>query len=381
MFSWYFRWWRIRQLKKQANIPHKLKLNTQRLKSECVYEIKEKYKPIMDSFEMLNRKLDVKDKKLKVIEADRDEHGIEKEKKDILFTQGEIEKMKSLRRFYWFIVLLFVAAESGLYYLTAQVFIPGGADYAKLILALFLGLVVMVILNFSFEKHFEYREVLANKDKLSISDEELKNKRDIRILGYILGFLSFAIMLAAGLVRIYFLEQMDLEGYTAQEIANLQKVGTWASYLTLAVTFALAIFLALLKKQQMTNSYAYKRYKKWNETIKKANEYTQDKIKAKQDLENIYRPIIDKYWQLVKELERIWGIEYDDQDKDIFDELKSLKRSGGLKIDDDVYRKYEDLLYANYELFKYGIEKDSEIKNMLTLVNAHSVAEKTESVK
>ena len=62
--------------------------------------------------------------------------------------------MKSLRRFYWFIVLLFVLAESGLYYLTAQVFIPGGAEYAKLILALFLGLVVMVILNFSFEKHF-----------------------------------------------------------------------------------------------------------------------------------------------------------------------------------------------------------------------------------
>ncbi|HED05319.1 MAG TPA: hypothetical protein ENI61_01385 [Ignavibacteria bacterium] len=270
-------------------------------------------------------------------------------------------------------------AESGLYYLTAQVFIPGGADYAKLILALFMGLVVMVILNFSFEKHFEYREILANKEKLNISNEELKNKRDIRILGYILGFLSFTIMLAAGLVRIYFLEQMDLTGYTVREVANLQKVGAWASYLTLAVTFALAIFLALLKKQQMANSYAYKRYKKWNETVKKTNEYFQDRIKAKKDLENIYKPLIDKYWQLVKELERIWGIECDELNKDLFDEYKKLKRSGGLTIDDDVYKKYEDILFTDYELFKFGIEKDADIKDILAMVN-ESNTEKNQGI-
>ena len=82
MLVWFFTWRRVRQLKKQAYIPHKLKLNTQRLKSECVYEIKEKYKPIMDTFEMLNRKLAVKKEKLKIIETDRDEHGIEKEKKE-----------------------------------------------------------------------------------------------------------------------------------------------------------------------------------------------------------------------------------------------------------------------------------------------------------
>jgi hypothetical protein len=381
MFGWYFKWWRARQLKKQAHIPHKLKLNTQRLKSECVYEIKGKYKPIMDTLEMLKQKLIIKEKKLKMIEADRDEHGIEKEKRDILFTQGEIAKIKSLRRFYAFIVVLFIAAESGLYYLTAQVFLPGGADYAKLILALFLGMVVMVILNFSFEKHFEYREILANKEKLKISDEELKNKRDIRIFGYILGFLSFAIMLAAGLVRIYFLEQMDLSGYTAGEAANLQKVGTWASYLTLAVTFSLAIFLALLKKQQMANSYAYKRYKKWNETIKKTNEYTQAKIKAKQDLENIYKPLIDKYWQLVKELERIWGIEYDEQDKGLFEGFQNLKRSSGLKINDDVYKKFEDVLYSDYDLFKYGIEKDSEVKIIIAQLNENNPAIIPDTVK
>ncbi len=381
MLGWYFKWWRVRQLKKQSHIPHKLKLNTQRLKSECVYEIKERYKPIMDTFAMLNRKLVVKGIKEDIIKADRDEHGIEKEKKDILFTQGEIEKMKSLRRFYWFIVLLFVMAESGLYYLTAQVFLPGGAEYAKLILALFLGLVVMVVLNFSFEKHFEYREIVANKEKLNISDEELKNKRDIRILGYILGFLSFAIMLTAGLVRIYFLEQMDLTGYTAQEVANLQKVGTWASYLTLAVTFALAIFLALLKKQQMANSYAYKRYKKWNETIKKANEYTQDRIKAKQDLENIYKPLIDKYWQLVKELERIWGIEYDEQDKDLFEDLKKLRRSGTLEINNNAYQRFGEVLYADYDLFKFGIERDAGIKDILAPVNESNASKKPENVE
>jgi flagellar hook-associated protein FlgK len=174
---------------------------------------------------------------------------------------------------------------------------------------------------------------------------------------------------------------MDLSGYTAGEAANLQKVGTWASYLTLAVTFSLAIFLALLKKQQMANSYAYKRYKKWNETIKKTNEYTQAKIKAKQDLENIYKPLIDKYWQLVKELERIWGIEYDEQDKGLFEGFQNLKRSSGLKINDDAYKKFEDVLYSDYDLFKYGIEKDSEVKIIIAQLNENNPAIIPDTVK
>jgi hypothetical protein len=334
-----------------------------------VYEIKEKYKSEIGNYNRLKQKLEIKDEKMKVIKTDRDEYGLEKEKKEILFTQGEIEKMKLLRRFYWFIVLLFILAESGLYYLTAQVFIPGGSEYAKMVLAVFLGLVVMVLLNFSFQKHFEYREILANREKLNISNEELKNKRDIRILGYVVGALCLLIMLAAALVRIYFLEQMDLGGYTPEEIENLYKVGTWASYLTLAVTFALAIFLALLKKQQMENSYRYKVYRKWSGTIRKANEYKQDQLKVKNEIESIYKPLIDKYWQLVKELEKIWGIEYDEQDKDLFDELKALKRSGNLKVDEDAYKKFEDILYANYDLFKYGIERDADIKGMISVLS------------
>ena len=52
-----------------------------------------------------------------------------------------------------------------------------------------------------------------------------------------------------------------------EEIENLQKVGTWASYLTLAVTFALAIFLALLSKGPSIDSPGIMFYVFFNDII------------------------------------------------------------------------------------------------------------------
>ncbi len=351
MSNWVFRWWRVRQLKKQINISHKLKLNTQRLKAECVSEIKNLYNDLIKHFEMLSQKINIKDKKLAGIDGD--------------FRQKEIEQIKSKNIFFKLIVFLFIIAETGLYYLTAQVFIPIENEPLKLVLALFLGTVVMIILNWSVSKHFEYRIKISKREELGLTDADIKNARDMRIVGYVLVFISFFIILAAALVRIFYLEQMDLTGYTAEEVANLQKVGSWASYLTLGVTFALGIFLAFLKGEQLTNSIRYKEWKKWREQTLKLNKYSQDKIKTEEEMKNIYKEIIEKYWQLVKELERIWRIEYDEQDKELFVELKNLKRSGNFKIDEATYTKYEDVIYVERGLFYFGCERDSEVNKLI----------------
>ncbi len=392
MFSWFFTWRRKRQLRKQSQIQHKLKLNTHKLKAACVSEINELYHDVMKAFDMLSRKLEVKDKKMKIIhDSPIDKNQLEEisekiessstdntqkttlssnETKD-KYPQAKIEKMKSEHRFFSFILFLFIIAESGLYYLTAQVFLPGGSEIPKIILALFFGLVIMAVLNFSFESHFEYREYLAQRGKPDFSEEVLKNKRDFRITGYVLAVLSFFIILWAALVRINYLEQMDLSGYSVTEAENLKMVGKWASYLTLTVTFALAIFLAVLKKQQKANAIEYKVYKMLRKTRKKLNIYKQDQISAKGQFENGYMNIIEIHWQLVKEMEVIWEIEYDAQDKDLFESFKEKKRKGNLIINSVTYKQYEDILYADYELFKFGVERDAKIAERLDYIRTN----------
>lgn len=352
MSAWKLKWWYKHQLKKQSSTPHKLKLHTQKLKSSCVLEIKETYRGLIEYFEKMARKIDIKNKKIGTIDG--------------VFTQKEIEQIKSKNRFFWFIVTLFVLAETGLYYLTAQVFIPVENEVFKLVLALFLGLVVMIILNWAVSKHFEYRKKVDMKKELSLSDGDIKNARDVRYVGYFLIAICFFIILAAALVRIFYLEQMDLSGYTPEEAANLEKVGLWASYLTLGATFALGIFLAFLKGEQAENSIRYKEWKKWRDTNKRLNVYIQNKIKTEEEIKNIYKSIIEQYWQLVKELEQIWGIEYDEQDKELLLEYKSQKRAGNLTIDDNTYSKFEDVIYADYDLFKFGCERDSNVKELVT---------------
>jgi len=352
MFSWVFKWWRVRQLKKQTSIAHKMKLNTQRLKAECVLEIKETYKNLIQFFESVSRKIDIKNKKLGMI--------------DETFTQKEIEHLKSKNRFFWFIVILFVLAETGLYYLTAQVFVPIENETMKIILALFLGLVVMIILNWAVSKHFEYRNKISQKEKLNLTDGDIKNARDVKIVGYFLILVCLFIILAAALVRIFYLEQMDLSGYNEIEIENLKKVGAWASYLTLGVTFALGIFLSFLKGEQIENTVRFKEWKKWRGTLIKLNKVMQNKIKTEEEIKNLYKSTIEKYWQLVKELERIWKIEFDEQDKDSFMQYKALKKAGSFKVDENLYIRFDDLLYADYELFKFGCEKDSNVNELIS---------------
>ncbi|PIQ09479.1 MAG: hypothetical protein COW71_06445 [Ignavibacteriales bacterium CG18_big_fil_WC_8_21_14_2_50_31_20] len=262
---------------------------------KCVDELIPTYQELMKKFNPIKDEIFRRIKKLGVLQGD--------------FTQKEIEDLKSKNIMHRFILVLFISAETGLYFLTSQLFIQTDSFVMKIILSLFLALLVLVLLEWAFSQHFEYRFVIENYEKGLISNADKKNANDRRFGGYLIAALGFGIIIASGLVRIYYLEQIDLTGYTKEEIATMEIVGRWTSILTMCITLALGIFLAFLKGEQVENHLRLKEYKKWRYTTKKLNDAIKKIIDVKEIIDSLFTFIIEKYWQMLIELQVIYGEE------------------------------------------------------------------------
>jgi hypothetical protein len=367
MVYWIFKLRFRRRLKKQKSDPNKVDLNVKFLKASAIIEVLDYSKAFLKQIEDNLVHILKRTKKTSVIEEGaktlrKETNG--NSEQSVVFTEYEIQKIKSLNRFYYTVVTLFILAESYLYFLTAQVFIPGSGTIPKMILALFLAMVVMVILNYSFEQHFKYRELLNKKEEGDISENELKNANDKRKVGYFLMAVSFIIILAAAFVRIYFLEQIDLTGYSQDQVESLKKVAFWSSILTLAVTFGLAVFMAMAKRNQFENKMKLQVYKKWKENISKLSQYKTSRTKIIDIIKSLLEETLEKYWQLVLEIRRIYMLEYDDNKKDIYDEYNKERMNGTLVINDTSYIKYEQIQSIDERLFKYGILNADSVKKI-----------------
>jgi len=277
--------------KKKANLPFPLAADS--LVGKSVDELIPTYTELMKRFNKVKDDIFRRYKKLKVLNGQ--------------FTQIEIESLKSKNIMHWFILLLFISAETGLYFFTSQLFVPNGSFIMKLVLSLFLALLVLVLLEWAFSQHFEYRYVLEKFNNGKTTKAELKNAKDRRFGGYLIAFLGFGIIISSGLVRIYYLEEVDLTEYTKHEIETMEIVSKWTSILTMFVTLALGIFLAFLKGEQVKNHLRFKEWKVWRYTRKKLNNSIAQIVDIKDIIDTLYQIIIEMYWQMMIELKSIYS--------------------------------------------------------------------------
>jgi hypothetical protein len=225
----------------------------------------------------------------------------------------------------------------------------------------------MFSLNYGFEKHFLYREVLERHNKKEIADFELKKYRDMRAWGYILMVLSFAAILFSGLARIFFLEHIPANGLSPEKLKSVQRASSMASLFTLFVTVITAIFLALIKQEQAKTAVKFRIFRYWHKAHVSRNKYTQSLIRNANKLRLIVEQRVEKYWQLVIDLKRIFNIEneYDEKYEQLHQKYVALKAQPGFILTDDIYTKFAPLQCAYEELFKYGVMNSKEVKEKL----------------
>lgn len=369
--NWLFRWWVTMKLKEQINSPFKLKNEVDSLKSNSVLEIEQTTEPLWLNIKKLIYKIGIKTVQNNRVRIHRNAFKQLEILPNPVFTQNQIVGIVGKYWLFIIVIIGFIVSESFLYYLTASLFVPGGSQFMKIAVSIFLAMLIMFSLDFCFGKHFQYREAAGHHSKKEINDIELKKYRDRRNLGYALIVLSFAAIIFSGLARIFFLENIPGTGLTPEKLKSVQRASKMASLLTMVVTIIAAILLALLKQEQSKIAIKYHVYRNWHNALIKRNDYTQVLIRDANKMILITEQSIEKHWQLVIDLKRIFKMpqEYDEKYEELNQEYLGIKSKPGFTLNDHLYRKFLPIQAAHEELFRYGILNSAEIKDKITLAN------------
>lgn len=353
VFNKYARW----KLRRLRSLDFKMDNLTKKIKGDVLDEMKSEMK-YFSKLEEIERKLDVKRHKLNVIGKFRDQFGKEKIRSFPIFTENEIQEVKSQRRLYLFLLTLFVLSETFLYYLTAEIIVPIDNIFVKLIIGFIMAVLVFLLFDFFLKAHFLYREVNERKEELGYNEKNLKKYKDKLIIGYVALFVAVFFMISASIVRYYYLHGTDITGLNPDEIKKTEKLGMWVNYLIIAFTIGVALYLGPLKIDLLRTINDYKVYKRWRHTIIRLNNMIQHARKIINNHYNKLNHLMEINWHLVLGIKEIFGIEYDEKYKNKFGEYNKLKSNGGFIITKDIYNLYEEIQCVDEQLFKFGILND-----------------------
>ena len=121
------------------------------------------------------------------------------------------------------------------------------------------------------------------------------------------------------------------------------------------------------KHELGSRSERLKVYKNWKRQYKERKKYNDSLKQMLEDSENVKALKIEKYWSLVKDLQRVFRIEIDEDRSDLLEEFKSSNFSD---VDDKIYDKYRDIAITDLRLFRYPIDNDPRIMEELADLSA-----------
>ncbi len=353
----------IKKLLRQKDSPFKMKNECDSLKSACLTEIQNDIAPLWLSIKSISYKLGIKNIENNSSRIFRDEFGKITKLPNPVFSSNELHSIKSKSIMLIIIVISLTVAESFLYYLTASLFVPGAPEYMKILVAIFLAVLLMLALNYSFHRHFQFRMVMEKYHRKEISENEIQKFKDTRNIGYFIIILCFAAILFAGFSRVFFLENVPTNGLSEAKAESIIRASKMASIFTMLITIIAAIFMAVIKQDQATYSVKYKVYKAWKKSNIKRNIYTQTLINHANSILILIEKHTEKYWELVIDLKRVYHMEteYDSKYEELNTQFIELKASKNFILNEHIYRKYTALQSSDEMLFKYGIYNDEII--------------------
>ena len=370
--NWLYLMWYAKQLKKIKKLQYVLALEAEKLKSNALLEIQNEIETHWLSIHKLEYKLGIKNvENLRTRIQRNNVNDLSVLQPNPVFTADQIAEVKNKYWVYLFVIIFFCLAESGLYYLTASLFVPGLGKILQFIVAAFLAVVIMFGLNYAFEQHFQFRDVTVKHSKGQITDLQLKEYKDKGILGYVILVISFVVIIVSGFVRIFFMDHVSTKGLSPAEAISKAHASQFASIFTMFVTILAAIIMAVKKHEQAKLGIRYRVYRAWHSANVKRNTYSQELIRNAVSIENEANKIIQKYIQLIINTISILKLdqEYDAKHHELYQEYIRLAAQEGFTINDDVYRKFKRIQCAEYDLFKYGILNSPEIKDKIIAAN------------
>ena len=268
------------------------------------------------------------------------------------------------RWIYLGVLCLMIFFESILYSMMATLFMskqtlkdmPG----IEIVFGLAFAIIFVAALHFAFKSLWEFFEAKFLIKRDNLSKVELKPFYKNLVIGILIITVFVITNTYTGFIRATIFEG---SGTTSTSLI-MQKLHGPLLVFSIAITFIVALVMALLEKEIVEKSEKYKVFKNWKRQQKERKVYnTQVKDMLKKCLER-KNVLIDEYWGVMKDLQRVFEVEVDADRKDLYAELNSKIANNEidlLNIDEITYQKYLPVAITRHELFEHGIVTDKGI--------------------
>jgi len=355
-----------------GQLPFKVRNYTQSNLQECRQSIKKEFAEITRKLPAIKVWIDLKADKSKMYDSYRDILGGIHKVTQPIFSKNDVAKFRNSRNMYRTLLVLLVFFESILYSLIAPLVLRRhrfdeypGIEYLFGFACAFL---FVVVLHFSFKKIWEFAEAKYLVDNDRTYKKAKITKFYINLFLSIIAFLAFnAANVYIGYLKIIILEPGDmLINFFLDKIHGLRLISL------ISITFIITWIMAFLKKEITYKSQKYKVFLDWvkqQKERKKHNTQVRNMLKKCNEKRDMF---IEKYWGMLLSSQRVFKVLVDDDKKELYDELEKdilQKKVDLYDIDNSLYQKYSDIAGARFELFKYGVESDSAIKNTIADLN------------
>lgn len=378
MLTWFLHWrWKKRIQKSTSDF--KIKNETAAIKSSCIKEILESTKGYIkdadDVYGKIARRIKARDKHY----ITRDLMGNEIKLKNPIFTQSEISQVSKTIRKYKFTIILFIVFETLLWLFAADAFFPELPSIAKYLISFILGIGLMLLIEKGFGNLSEYKEALLYKETEKMDEAHFRKYKSKRTIGYFLVGLVILVIIGLGIARVILLTPTESGLFSAEEFERLRLFNIIAPIALSVLSIGIAIYMGSAKLDQSAYKVKYDAYKNWRDHNRKTNNHLEKMREIIAKLNNIIGDTKEKSWQLVIDLKRICGLEYDARFQNEYDEYIKEKRQSNFVLSDDIYRKYEDIISVDQSLFNYGIESNTDIKPIIEkIIQCNKIVEEVD---
>jgi len=345
---------------------------TESFQEECRESIKQEFKGITAKLPNIWTRLRLKDAKDNMHGSYVDVLGRPHPVKQPIFTENEVARFRQHKGVYIFVFFLMVFFESILYSLMANLFIsktmrkeyPG----IEFVFGLAFAIIFVAALHFAFKSMWTFFEAKYIIEKDNLPKVELKPFYKNLILAILILIVFIVTNVYTGFIRATIFEG---SGTTATS-TFMQKLHGPLLVFSVAITFIVALVMALLEKEIAEKSEKYKVFKNWKKQQKERKEYNtevKNMLKKCNERKDI---LTEEYWGVMKDLQRVFDREVDDDKQELYEELNARIANGEIdlrKVDDALYQKYLHVAATRHELFEYGISSDSEITATIADLN------------
>lgn len=371
--NWFLAIWKNLRLRRTKDLLFKMSMETENLISACATAII----GFMGKYAAKLRDMNVRLGHLKTRLMETyfltDPWGLKTPLLQPAFTADQVARIKATKRWTALVIGLFVAGEVFLYYLISNNLVPIADEDLKLVGVLALSLVFALLVLFGFmislNTLFTYIEAREKHREQLIKSRDLHGAVVNLCVGVVVFIGVFAFLTWAGISRIHLIEGMASAATTGNAAMDRSlALGNEASgHMALLFTYVMAIVLGFMKRDLRKSKDAYAAFNAWSRNTAEQERIVRTIARIKADIQAYISEQKEVYVQLVHDLMRVYGEEFDAANKQLVTDYESDRAQPDFKVTAATLNKYRRIICVDEQLFTAAVEAKEDLRKMRAL--------------